>query len=40
MKNLHSLFMIYKNWLNDVKVGCTFASENVNKFFAAQANLL
>jgi hypothetical protein len=32
--------MIYKNWLNDAKVGCSLANENVMKFFAIETHLL
>ncbi len=32
--------MIYKNWPNDVKVGCSVANEDVVKFFVVKANLL
>jgi len=40
VKNLDSLFMIYKNWPKDAKVGCSLANENVIKFFTIQANFL
>jgi hypothetical protein len=30
----------YKNWLNDVKVGCSLANEDVMKFFAVEIDLL
>lgn len=40
MENLDSLVMIYKNWLDHVRVGCNFANENVTIFFVAEANFL
>jgi len=40
VENLNSLVMIYKNWPNDVKVGCSLANDDVTKFFATKANLL
>ncbi len=40
MVNLDSLVMIYKNWLNDVKVGCSLANEDVMKFFVVEIDLL
>jgi hypothetical protein len=27
VENLDSLVMIYKNWLDDARVGCSFANE-------------
>jgi hypothetical protein len=38
--NINSLVMIYKNWLNDAKVGCSLANEDVMKFFGVETNLL
>jgi hypothetical protein len=40
MKNLDSLFMIYKNWPNDAKVRCSLVNENVIKLFVVQVDLL
>ncbi len=40
MKNLDSLVTIYKNWPNNVKVGCSVANEDVSEFFVVKVNIL
>jgi len=40
MENLDSLVIIYKNWFNDDRVGCSFANVDINKFFAIEIYLL
>jgi hypothetical protein len=39
-KNLDSLVTIYKNWPNNVKVGCNVANEDVIEFFVVKVHLL
>ncbi len=40
VENLDSLVMIYKNWMNDVRVRCSLANEDVTKFFVVEVDVL
>ncbi len=39
LTKLDALVMIYKNWLEDVRVGCHFAKKDVGELFTYEVNL-
>jgi len=40
LTKLDALVMIYKNWLEDVGVGCHFAKKDVGELFTYEVDLL
>jgi hypothetical protein len=40
LQKLDALVMIYKNWQEDVWVGCHFANKNVGEFFTFEIDFL
>jgi len=40
LTKLDALVMIYKNWLEDVQVGCHFAKKDVGEFLTFEIDLL
>ncbi len=38
--NIDPLVMIYKNWLDDAKIGCLFATSSLKNFYFVEMELL